>query len=1225
MDRALRVLHLEDDAGDAGLVRDVLELGGITCDITRVQTREDFVASLEKGGLDLILADYSLPSFDGMSALKIAAQQSPDVPFIFVSGMLGEELAIEALKLGATDYVLKERLSRIVSAVRGALREAQYRADRKQAEQALRASEERFRTLVQFSFDVYWETDAQHRFIRQDFAVAQPTGPEIGKTRWEVPYLEPDEEAWRKHRATLDAHLPFRDLELARPTPDGGERYFSISGLPVFDETGRFVGYRGVSHDITERKLAEEERRAHLRFLESMDRVNRAMQGTNDLERMMSDVLDAVLELFDCDRAWLIYPCDPEAASWRAVMEHTQPQFPGAFALGTDLPIDAETAAVFRAARASSGALRFGPGYDLQLPASAAERFSIRSQIAMAVYPKVDQAYLFGLHQCSRQRVWTAQEKRLFEEIGRRLADALTSLLVFRTLSESERKLEAAQRIAHVGYWERDFVKGSVALSDETRQLFGGATDLRQFDERALERVHPEDRSKFAEAFTAALRGGPPYDLEYRVVRPDGALRIVHSQGGYVTRDESGRPVRMFGAIQDITELRRAEEELRASEARFRTFVEGATDAFFLHDERLYIVDVNRQACESLGYGREELIGMHPRDFDVGLDAQTFAELETRTAAGERVTFETLHRRRDGTVFPVEIRAHRFQQDERFMRLAFVRDISERKEAEERYRATAELLQRVMASISDYLWSGEVDDQGQWKYNYYSPMVERITGRPPSFYLEGPDRWLETVHPEDRAICLEAFKKLATGQSPREEGEYRIVLPDGKVRWTRDSATLTRLSPPRFRIDGVVSDINERKLAEQRTLAQHTVAQILADAATMEEATPRIVQAVCECLDGDLGAFWRFDRDAGVLRCAYVWRQPSIGGAQFEAVSRSSSFERGRGLPGQVWASRAPACIADVAHDPGFLRAREAERDGLHAAFAFPILLVNEVFGVIEFLSRYVREPDRELLDMMSGLGSQIGQFVERKRAEDALRAAQAELAHVARLITMGELTATIAHEVNQPLAAMVTSASSCSRWLAADPPNLERARRALERIVKDGTRASSVIERVRTLIKREPRRTEPVDLNHVVREVIAMTRSEVQRSGVSIKTRLVEDLPSITGDRVQLQQVILNLMLNAIEATGEVRDRPRQVWLVSRWEGANEVHVEVRDTGTGFAADAAKHLFQTFYTTKKSGLGMGLSISKSIVEAHGGRMAARSNQPHGAILRVSLPITSGV
>ena len=494
--------------------------------------------------------------------------------------------------------------------------------ERKHVREALRASEERFRTLVQFSFDVYWETDAQHRFTFQEFgeglADAPAPGSEIGKTRWEVPYLEPDEEGWRKHRATLDAHLPFRDFEVARPTADGGKRYVSVSGLPTFDEEGRFIGHRGVGQDITERKLAEaelrrrerdlrdlietmpaitwtirsdgsdvfasrrwteyaglpaeamsgsawlaaihpddidghiakwrvsvttgvpfenearlrraadgqyrwflvravplhddrgnvlkwygiasdiedgkraeqalrqteaylaeaqrlshtgtfaydpvsrksvywseevfricgldpqrglpdadeaaqlvhpddrdrtsrvvleafrgkaevtieyrlllrdgsikhihviwhpvfdkdgelieyigtmadvterkraeEEHAAHLWFLESMDRINRAMQGTNDLERMMSDVLDAVLEIFACDRAWLVYPCDPEAPSWRPVMEHTRPEFQGAFAMATDLPVDTEVATIFRSARAAirCGAVRPG-------------------------------------------------------------------------------------------------------------------------------------------------------------------------------------------------------------------------------------------------------------------------------------------------------------------------------------------------------------------------------------------------------------------------------------------------------------------------------------------------------------------------------------------------------------------------------------------------------------------------------------------------------------------------------------------------------------------------------------------------------------------------------------------------------------------------------------------------------------------------------------------------
>ena len=188
-----------------------------------------------------------------------------------------------------------------------------------------------------------------------------------------------------------------------------------------------------------------------------MDRVTRAIQGTHDLEQMMSDVLETVLAIFNCDRAWLVYPCDPDAASWHAVMEHTRPEFPGAFALGADLPVDKEVAAVFAAARASTDAVIFGPGCELKMPAQLAERFTIRSQIAMAVYPKLDQPYLFGLHQCSHVRVWTPQEQRLFQEIGGRLADALAPLSLLRSLRDSERKLEEAQRVARVGWWERDF------------------------------------------------------------------------------------------------------------------------------------------------------------------------------------------------------------------------------------------------------------------------------------------------------------------------------------------------------------------------------------------------------------------------------------------------------------------------------------------------------------------------------------------------------------------------------------------------------------------------------------------------------------------------------------------------------------------------------------------------------------------------------------------------
>src|SRR5258708_38243133 len=246
------------------------------------------------------------------------------------------------------------------------------------------------------------------------------------------------------------------------------------------------IGLQEARRITDQEHTAEQERRAHLWFLESIDSVNRAIQGTNDLEQMMRDVLDAVLSIFNCDRAWLVYPCDPQAASWQVPMERTRPEFPGAFALGTDLPMDTEVANGFRTARASSRAVRLGPGSEHPVPARLAGAFSIQSIMAMALYPEVDKPYLFGLHQCSYPRNWTQREERLFQETGRRLEYALTSLLMFRNLRESEAKLEEAQRIAHVAHGEQDFDLDRIAVSEEGYRILGlepreGTLTLAQF------------------------------------------------------------------------------------------------------------------------------------------------------------------------------------------------------------------------------------------------------------------------------------------------------------------------------------------------------------------------------------------------------------------------------------------------------------------------------------------------------------------------------------------------------------------------------------------------------------------------------------------------------------------------------------------------------------------------------------------------------------------------
>ena len=241
------------------------------------------------------------------------------------------------------------------------------------------------------------------------------------------------------------------------------------------------------------------------------------------------------------------------------------------------------------------------------------------------------------------------------------------------------------------------------------------------------------------------------------------------------------------------------------------------------------------------------------------------------------------------------------------------------------------------------------------------------------------------------------------------------------------------------------------------------------------------------------------------------------------------------------------------------------------------------------------------------------------REKDDALETTRTELARVSRLTTLGELTTSIAHEVSQPLGAMVTSAGACARWLAANPPAMAEARSALDNIVADGKRAREVIARIRALTKRQAPRMDLLDLNREILGVLALTEQALRSHDIVLETRLDSTLPRVLGDRVQLQQVLLNLVLNAIEAMSAVNDRPRELTIVSA-QGTGGVVVEVRDSGIGFDRDGAERVFDAFYTTKAEGLGIGLSISRSIVEAHDGRLWAAPNQPHGAVFAFSLP-----
>jgi C4-dicarboxylate-specific signal transduction histidine kinase len=253
--------------------------------------------------------------------------------------------------------------------------------------------------------------------------------------------------------------------------------------------------------------------------------------------------------------------------------------------------------------------------------------------------------------------------------------------------------------------------------------------------------------------------------------------------------------------------------------------------------------------------------------------------------------------------------------------------------------------------------------------------------------------------------------------------------------------------------------------------------------------------------------------------------------------------------------------------------------------------------------------------------------LTDRKRAEWAARESerrysliQMELAHANRVATMGHLSASIAHEINQPIGAAITYANAASHWLDAQPPDLEEVRRALGFIMESNVRAGNVVDRIRALVKKAPPRKDRLEINETVLEVIALIQNEMAKKGISVRTQLAQTLPAIQGDRVQLQQVILNLLINAVEAMSEMTEGLRELLISTAKTDSEGVLVAVRDSGPGLAPEGLERLFEAFYTTKPGGLGMGLSICRSIIEAHGGKMSATTNAPQGAVFQFTIP-----
>jgi PAS domain S-box-containing protein len=555
----------------------------------------------------------------------------------------------------------------------------------------------------------------------------------------------------------------------------------------------------GIMTDITERKQAEEARQDHLRFLESMDKINRAIQGTMDFEQMLRDVFDATLKIFACDRAWLLYPCDPTAPTWSVPIVHPQSEYATSFIARGDTSVDEDMANVLRLALTSNGPVQFGPGATYPLPAAPASQHKIQSAIVIAIYPKMDKPYLFGLHQCTSPRLWTPQEERLFLAIGRRLVDALNSLLSYRHLQESERRYrEIFDNSSDVIAITEVTTDGRFKLLDVNPAL----SKMLGFNQQQLIGNFLEDLAQLHEGVRTML------EEHRRCLAQQGPVTVEREWDSFTGRwdvhmtlipvsNDAGQIYRIVGMGRNLTAQKRAED-------RLRVFLDHATDAFFLHDASGIILDVNRRACEMLGYSREELIGLSPDVFDPTLDPQAAVDMNRRLTAGETIIAESRHRRKDGSVYPIELRVRPVWQNGQQFNVSLVQDITERKRVESELRASEARFRTFVDHATDGFFlqavGGRIVDINRQACESLGYSREELIGQLPSFF--DPD-WTP-------AFVVSLRQRLDAGEIVTFESRHR--RKDGSIFSVEVHVRSFTLDGRTFGL-GLVRDITKRKQA----------------------------------------------------------------------------------------------------------------------------------------------------------------------------------------------------------------------------------------------------------------------------------------------------------------------------------------------------------------------------------------------------------------------------
>jgi PAS domain S-box-containing protein len=729
--------------------------------------------------------------------------------------------------------------------------------------------------------------------------------------------------------------------------------------------------------------------------------------------------------------------------------------------------------------------------------------------------------------------------------------------------------------------------------------------------------VFPEVPKRWVDIHRRCLEGAIEKCDEEAFVREDGTTDWIRWEVRPWRRADG-----TIGGIiifsEDISQRKHDKEALQASEARYRALFEHSPDGIIIVAPDTRYIDVNPSICRMLGYTYDEMIGHKTLDIVSQRDRHLIDPARREVREGSTFRWEWQLVRKDGSTLEAEVIGAAMPGGNR---LGMFRDITDRKKAAEALRVTTARLHHLLEHSPAVIYALKLEGQKIIPY-VVSENITHLLGYDVEETLTY-EWWHDHLHHEDREDALLSISAtIANGES---RTEYRIRHKNGKFLWVEDNRRLVRNEGGEAgEMVGVWTDITGRKQAEQRLKLQHAVSAVLAEGASPDRTNQAVIETLGKGLGWELGELWNVDKVGNVLRRSHVWHPPSTEFSDFIAASKELTFERGVGLPGRVWESGRAEWTADIALDPGFVRRAISGSLGLRGWIGFPIVLREEILGVIGFFSTESQQPNAELLSTLTALGIQLGQYIDKQLLAEQFRQAQ-------KMEAIGTLAGGVAHDFNNILT-IITGYNDLMTLMVTDPKLLE----CLDAVGRAGSRATNLVRQILTFSRHEESMREVLQLGPVVEEAIKFLRAGIP-STIELRTSLGAKTPTVLADSNQIHQVVMNLCTNAWQA---MKDRPGVIDVKLeefevdavlaesqlRVRPGKYVRLSVSDTGIGMDRATMSRIFEPFFTTKgpSEGTGLGLSVVHGIMRNHDGSITVYSRPGEGTTFHLYFPAVGG-